>query len=199
MAQVTKTLSEIMSYMQDIANGEDSFGADFNTKENSDWYALNFPVAALARYTLDLMQSRFDNLELSKAEDPYFFGQAANFLFYRKMPDYSVCSQMEATNPVVGAYADAGQIQIKKENTDLVYTNSEAITVDTVPFYFSAVATTLGTISDAEIDTVNTIQSTPSNWGDTFTNNTEFAGGQDLETLEEARKRYFNNDSIDTF
>lgn len=199
MQQVTKTTQEIMKLLQDAANGENSFGADFNTKENSDWYRLNRPVADLGRYVLDVMQNRFDNLELSKAEDPFFFGQASNYLFYRKMPDYSVCSQMEATNPVLGAYADVGQIQIKKVNTDLVYINDKPITVDAIPFYFEARASTLGEISDAGIGEVTTLQSTPANWGDAFTNNTPFEGGQDLETTEESRKRYFNQGSTNTF
>lgn len=198
MQQVTKTLPEIMRLLQDAANSQDSFGADFNTKENSDWYALNWPVASLGRYVLDLMQNRFDNLELSKAEDPFFWGQSANFLFYRKMPDYAESVQMEATNPVIGAIADIGQIQIKKVNTDIVYINTEPVTVDAVPFYFKARCSELGEIGNAGIGEVTVLQSTPANWGDTFTNISPFEGGQDLETLEEGRKRYFNQESTKT-
>lgn len=198
MQEVTKTLPEIMRLLQDAANSQEGFGADFNTKENSDWYAINWPVASLGRYVLDLMQNRFDNLELSKAEDPFFWGQSANFLFYRKMPDYAESIQMEATNPVIGAVADIGQIQIKKLNTDIVYINTELITVDAVPFYFKARCSELGSIGNAGIGEVTVLQSTPANWGDTFTNISPFEGGQDLETLETGRKRYFNQEATQT-
>ena len=199
MAIVTLTQTEIMAYLQELAQSEDAFGSDLNVSENSDWYGLNWPVATIAKYVLDYAQSRFDNLELRKAEGTYFDGGAANFLHYKKMPDYAISYQMQATNPTIGATASVGQLQIKKENTDIVYVNTEAITVDEVPFTFTARCSTIGEIGNADIGEVNTIQSTPSNWGDTFTNIAAFEGGQDLETTEESRKRFFNQESEETF
>lgn len=196
--KISKEIPEIMQELRDQANTDQAFGKDFNTTDNSDWYALNYPVATLIKYQLDMMQTRFDNLELTKAGDPYFFETASNFGFYRKNPARSLCVKFEAKKPLIGATANIGQLQFKKKGTDIIYANNKRITVDAIPYFFTATANKTGINGNTASGTVSEVISTPQNWGSEFINIREFTGGQDLEHLEDARKRFFNQQSTNT-
>lgn len=192
---VTPTLQEIIAKAQQ--NAKNQFGSEFNTTENSNFYRISYPVFSLARLLYDYIQDRYDNLDLRKAEDPYFFGRASDFLFYRKMPNYAV-GTIEVTDAQVGAYADVGQIKVRRAGTDLIYTNINEISVDELPFSFEVKSELIGSVGNCNIGQVTELISSPANWGETFSNTTKMAGGQDLEELEDARIRYFSSDSTGT-
>ena len=193
--KLSKEIPEIMQELREQANTDQAFGKQFNTTESSDWYALNYPVATMIKYQLDMVQTRFDNLELSKAGDPYFFETASNFGFYRKNPAQALCVKFEAKAPMMGATAQIGELQFKKKGTDIIYANNKAVTVDAIPYFFTATASATGSDGNTAIGTVTEVVSTPQNWGSDFINVREFGGGQNLEGLEDARKRFFNQQS----
>lgn len=193
--KVTPTLQEIITQGQKEAQNQ--FGNDYNVTEESDFYRISYPVFALARLIYDYVQDRFDNLDLRKAEDPYFYGRASDYLFYRKMPSYAT-GTCQVTDAVVGAYAEIGEIKLRRTGTDLIYSNTEEISVDELPFTFKIQSDMIGEIGNCEIGEINELISSPANWGETFENITVLAGGQDLEELEDARKRFFASGSTGT-
>ncbi|MGL5904763.1 MAG: baseplate J/gp47 family protein [Cetobacterium sp.] len=186
---IARQLQDILGSMQD--GTREQFGEDFHVSESSDWYRENFPIAMAFKVMEDKILDVFSNMNLRTAKDPYFFENSSNFLFQRKMPSKAK-GWIKTTDSVIGATAKIGQIKLKKKGTDLIYTNTEEITVHSLPFEFEVQSQLTGSITNANLDEVTEIVSVPPNWGK-FTNSSEIAGGQDIETLEEARKRFFNN------
>ncbi|MGL4970892.1 MAG: baseplate J/gp47 family protein, partial [Cetobacterium sp.] len=184
-----RQLQDILGSMQD--GTREQFGEDFHVSESSDWYRENFPIAMAFKVMEDKILDVFSNMNLRTAKDPYFFEGSSNFLFQRKMPSKAK-GYVKTFDSVIGATAKVGQIKLKKKGTDLIYTNTKEITVYALPFEFEIESQLTGNITNANLSEVTEIVSIPPNWGK-FTNSSEIAGGQDIESLEEARKRFFNN------
>lgn len=184
---IPKTLVEIMGEMQ--VETRNQFGEDFHVSETSDWYRENMPVAMALKMLWDSLLDAESNTDLRTASDPYFFMKASNYLFYRKMPTKAK-GVVKTTDSTIGATARAGEIKLKKVGTDIIYTNTQDITVNKQEFEFEVESIDTGEITNANIGEVTQVISTPPNWK-TFTNITEIAGGQDIEELEDARKRFF--------
>lgn len=185
---IPRTLEEIMASMQEEARKE--FGEDFHVSESSDWYRENMPIATTLKVIEDKLLDVESNMSLRTASDPYFFLYASNYLFQRKMPTKAT-GLVTTKDSVVGAVARVGEIKLRKKGTDITYTNTEALKITKVPFTFEVASTKAGSITNANENEVVEIISVPPNWK-TFTSG-KIQGGQDLETLEEARKRFFNN------
>lgn len=196
MKIITETTKEIMERLKKNAREKESYGPDFNTSENSDWYREMYPIALLERNRQEQIQAMNDNRDLSKAEEPWFWLEASNYLFFRKMPTTSIAT-IETKDSVIGATARKGEIKLRKKGTDVIYTNIEALTVNSKPFTFIVESFDTGKITNAEIGEITEIVSIPENFG-TFKNITSAEGGQDLETLEEGRKRFFNGANANT-
>ncbi len=185
---IPRTLEQIMGSMQEEARNQ--YGEDFDLTESSDWYRENMPVAMSLKLIEDKLLDVESNMSLRTANDPYFFLYASNFLFQRKLPTKAT-GYVTTNDSVVGATARVGEIKLRKKGTDLIYTNTEALKITKVPFTFEIESVKSGVITNAEANEVVEIISVPPNWK-TFTSD-KIQGGQDLETLEEARKRFFNN------
>lgn len=186
---IPRTLQEIMGEMQ--TNARKEFGDDFHVSENSDWYREHFPVAMGLKILEDKLLDITSNLNLRTANDPYFFEHSSNFLFQRKLPTKAK-GWIQTKDTAIGATADIGEIKLRKKGTDVIYKNTKKITVNSKQFEFEIESEKTGIATNAGIGEVCEIISTPPNWG-TFSNEGSISGGQDLETLEEARKRFFNN------
>lgn len=186
---IVQSLAEIIQDLQ--IETRKQYGEDFHVSETSDWYRENFPIAMGLKLLQDKLQDASDNMKLRTASDPYFFSNASNYLFFRKMPSKAK-GYCKTYDSLIGATAKAGEIKLKKSGTDLIYTNTEDIAIYSLPFEFEIESFETGEIQNAGIGEITQLVSSPPNWK-TFSNSTEIAGGQDLETLEEARKRYFNN------
>ena len=196
MKIITETAKEIMERLKNSAREKESYGPDFNVSASSDWYREMYPVALLERNRQEQLQAMNDNRDLSKAEEPWFWLEASNFLFFRKMPTTSIAT-IETRDSTIGAKAKKGEIKLRKKGTDIIYTNIEDITVSILPFSFEVESFDTGSITNAEKGEITEIVSVPENFG-SFTNTTSAEGGQDLETLEEGRKRFFNGANANT-
>lgn len=185
---IPRTLQDILGNMQLEARKQ--YGDDFHVSESSDWYRENFGIAMAIKLLEDKMLDVQSNMNLKTASDPYFFLNASNFLFYRKLPTKAT-GTATTRDSMVGAVARVGEIKLRKKGTDIIYYNREALKVDKKEFSFTIESFKTGLETNAENDEVIEIISTPPNWG-TFSTG-KIQGGQDLETLEEARKRFFNN------
>lgn len=185
---IPRTLQNIMGSMQQDARLQ--YGDDFDVSESSDWYRENMPIAMGFKLIEDKLLDVTSNMNLKTASDPYFFLNASNFLFYRKLPTKS-SGVVTTTDTMVGAVAKVGEIKLRKKGTDITYYNKEALKVNELPFSFEIESLQTGTETNAGEDEAIEIISSPPNWGK-FTAG-KVQGGQDLETLEEARKRFFNN------
>ena len=185
---LNKAYNEIMSDMQQEA--QEQYGMDFRVAENSDWYREHAPVALAVQRLYDKLQASIDNMRLRTAEDPSFFGQASNYMFFRKMPT-AAKGILETSDSQVGATADIGEIKVRKANTDIIYSNTQLVTVNEVPFEVNFHCDTTGASGDAAIGEISEVVSAPPGWG-SFSNPATFEGGQDLEDLEDGRKRFFN-------
>ena len=188
---ILKTASEIMEDLK--INAKEQFGEDFNTSENSDWYRKEYPHALQLSLLYQKLADFQDNLDLSKANDYWFWRIASNYLFFRKMPTKSLAI-VTTTDSQIGASALKGEIKLRKKGTDVIYSNNSNIIIDKLPFSFEIESETSGAITNAEIGEISEVVSAPANWG-TFINTESAEGGQDLETLEEGRKRFFNNNN----
>lgn len=184
---IPRNLQEIMAQLQEDTKKE--FGDDFHVAESSDWYRKTFPLAMGFKILEDKLLDVVSNMNLKTASDPYFFLNATNFLFYRKMPTKAT-GVATTKDSVIGATARVGEIKLRKKGTDIIYYNKEALKINSLPFSFEIESIKTGKKTNASEDEVIEIISTPPNWK-TFTNS-DIQGGQDLETLEEARKRFFN-------
>ena len=196
MKIITETAKEIMERLKESAREKESYGPDFNVSESSDWYREMYPIALLERNRQEQLQAMNDNRDLSKAEEPWFWLEASNFLFFRKMPTTSIAT-IETKDSSIGATARKGEIKLRKKGTDVIYTNIENLTINSNPFTFIVESFDTGAITNAEIGEITEIVSIPENFG-TFKNITSAEGGQDLETLEEGRKRFFNGANANT-
>lgn len=185
---IPRSVIEIMAEMQEDTRQQ--FGEDFNVSETSDWYRENMPVAMALNLMENALLDAESNMDLRTASFPYFFAKASNYLFFRKMPTKAK-GVVQTSDSTIGAVARAGEIKLKKVGTDIVYTNTQDITVNTLPFEFEVESIDTGEITNANIGEVTQVVSTPPNFK-TFTNTTAMAGGQDIEELEDARKRFFN-------
>jgi len=183
-----QTFDEIMEEMQ--SNAQEQYGQDFRISENSDWYRENAPVGLAIKRLYDKLQNSIDNSRLRTAGDPYFFGGAANFMFFRKMPSYA-SGILETSDTQEGSTAEIGEIQVRKANTDITYSNTEAVTATGNTFQVNFQCDSTGEDGNADEGTITELVSAPSGWG-SFSNPSTFEGGQDLEELETSRKRYFN-------
>lgn len=185
---IPRTVIEVMRDLQ--TNAREEFGEDFHVSETSDWYRENMPIAMAISLIENMLLEAEANMDLRTADDPYFFMKASNYLFFRKMPTKAI-GTVKTTDSVMGATARKGEIKLRKAGTDIIYTNTQDITVNKKEFEFEVESIDSGDITNADIGEVNQVVSTPPNWK-TFTNTTVIAGGQDIETLENARKRFFN-------
>lgn len=196
MKVITETTKEIMERLKNSAREKESYGPDFNVSEGSDWYREMYPIALLERNRQEQLQNMNDNRDLSKAEEPWFWLGASNYLFFRKMPTTSIAI-VETKDSTIGATAKKGEIKLRKKGTDIIYTNIEDVTVNALPFSFTVESFDTGAITNAQKGEITEIVSVPENFGN-FTNVTSAEGGQDLETLEEGRKRFFNGANANT-
>lgn len=185
---IPKTVLQIMKEMQDESRRQ--FGEDFDVSESSDWYRENMPVAMALKLLWDTLLDAESNMDLRTATDPFFYLKASNYLFYRKMPTKSK-GVVKTTDSTIGATARKGEIKLRKKGTDIIYTNTRDITVNKQDFEFEVESINSGEITNANIGEVTEIVSVPPNWK-TFSNSTNIAGGQDIEQLEDSRKRFFN-------
>lgn len=186
---IARSLRQIMASMQQDARLQ--YGDDFDVSESSDWYRENMPIAMAFKVAEDKILDTKTSLNLRTASDPYFYEHASNFLFQRKLPTKSKgwCKSIDS---VIGAVANIGEIKLRKKGTDIIYKNTSKVTVNSLLFECEFESEIPGEITNAEIGEVCEVLSTPPNFGK-FCNESAFAGGQDLETLEESRKRFFNN------
>ena len=196
MKIITETAKEIMERLKESARSKESYGPDFNVSESSDWYREMYPIALLERNRQENLQAMNDNRDLSKAEEPWFWLKASNFLFFRKMPTTSIAT-VETKDSTIGATAKKGEIKLRKKGTDIIYVNTEDITIGSLPFSFTVESFDTGAITNAEEGEITEVVSVPENFG-SFKNVTSAEGGQDLETLEEGRKRFFNGANANT-
>lgn len=185
---LSQTFDEIMTDLQ--SDTQEEYGQDFRVSENSDWYRENAPVALAINRLYNKLQNSIDNSRLRTSEDPYFFGGAANLMFFRKMPSYA-SGILETSDTQVGSTAGIGEIQVRKANTDITYSNTEEVTVTELPFQVNFQCDSTGEDGNAGTEELTELVSAPPGWG-SFSNPSTFEGGQDLEELETARKRYFN-------
>lgn len=185
---IPKTVAQIMAEMQ--VETRNQFGEDFHVSETSDWYRENMPIAMAFNHLYNVLLDAESNMDLRTASDPYFFMKASNYLFFRKMPTKAK-GVVKTTDSTIGAVARAGEIKLKKVGTDIIYTNTKDIIVTTQEFEFEVECIETGEITNANIGEVSQVVSVPPNFK-TFTNITAIAGGQDIEELEDARKRFFD-------
>lgn len=194
----TKNAKSFMEDMKNAARKTENFGPDFNVDDNSDWYRQEYPKALACSNLSERITDMADNMDLSKANGYWFWKGASNFLFFRKLPTASQ-SIVKAVDCIVGAKAQIGEIKLRKKGTDIIYSNLEALEVLQIPFTFSIASETTGSMTNAEIGEITELISSTENWGSSFSNIEKAEGGQDLETLEEGRKRYFNGNNSDNF
>lgn len=185
---IRKSVTQIMKEMQEDTRQQ--FGEDFHVSETSDWYRENMPVAMALNMIWDSLLDAESNMDLRTASDPFFFMKASNYLFFRKMPTKAK-GIVKTTDSTIGAVARAGEIKLRKIGTDIIYTNTKDITVNKQEFEFEVESIETGEITNANIGEVAQVVSVPPNFK-TFKNITAIAGGQDIEELEDARKRFFN-------
>lgn len=185
---IPRSLEDIMLSLQEEARKE--FGEEFHVSESSDWYRETMPIAINFKLLEDKLLDVQSNMSLRTASDPYFFLYASNYLFQRKMPTRAT-GIVTTNDSVVGASARVGEIKLRKKSTDITYSNTEALKITSLPFSFEISSNQTGSITNANDNEVVEIISVPPNWK-TFTSG-KIQGGQELETLEEARKRFFNN------
>ena len=193
----TKNAKMFMEDMKTSARKTENFGPDFNVEEGSDWYRQEYPKALALSNVSERITDMADNMDLSKANEYWFWRNAPNFLFFRKLPTVSQ-TVVITTDSVIGAKAQKGEIKLRKKGTDIIYSNLEPLEILQLPFTFTIASETTGAMTNAEIGEITEVVSTPENWG-SFSNIEKAEGGQDLETLEEGRKRYFNGKNSDNF
>lgn len=185
---IPRKVVDVMREMQLDARKE--FGEDFHVSETSDFYRENMPVAMAISLVENALLEAESNMDLRTASDPYFFMKASNYLFFRKMPTKAK-GTIRTTDSTVGAVARAGEIKLRKDGTDIIYQNTRDLKIGSLPFDFEVEAIESGEITNASIGDVTQVVSVPPNWN-SFTNTTNMAGGQDIEDVEDARKRFFD-------
>lgn len=167
-----------------------SFGKDFNTSDDGNWYKLIAPLILACSYLEDKIISRemAANIYTAKGED--LDNLLSNDLFYRNKGNFA-----EGLCNVIGEndiYIPTGSITILGKNNKY-YKNIEPGTIKNKTLKIKFKALEMGTSCNLLQNMIETVEKAPQ--GVLDVQNEAINGGLDEETDMEFMKRYFDSSS----